>query len=59
MGTTSREASWTEGKPSNKECVLSESHHSRAGERIPAKPDTISVLHIAPLIFQRLVFHPG
>lgn len=31
------------------------SHHARAGEDIPTESDTISVLHLRPLVFQVIV----
>lgn len=32
-------------------------HHARAWEGVPAKSDSIMILHLAPLVFKRIVIH--
>ena len=41
-----------------KSCGLTiASYHARARKDVPAEPDTVTVLYLTPLIFQRLIVH--
>lgn len=59
MGTTRRDASCARSQLSSAQNTFSYTNHARARKRIPAEPNAIAVLHIAPLVLQGLVVHVG
>lgn len=56
MGTTSREASWT-NVSTGQQPGRYEAYHASAWKRVPTESNAITVLNFAPLVFKSFIVH--